>query len=417
MTAEIIAVGTELLLGDTVNTNASFLGQELAKLGVSVFMHTTVGDNAERLKKAYGEAFERGADLVIATGGLGPTEDDITKEVAADFLGIPLVLHEESWELIQDLFAKFRPGIAITENNRKQALLPEPKDGVILKNDNGTAPGALFERDGKRIVVLPGPPSELRPMFLKEVMPILQKLSDRVLVSKVLKVAGIGESLLEERIKHIIDAQTNPTIAPYAKVSEVHLRLTAEAGTQTEAAGLIEPVAERLREIIGTGIFGEDDETLESAVAAALEAKGFDLVCAESCTGGMLVSRLIDHAGISAVLREGIVAYSNESKVARLGVDAGLIQKFGAVSPEVATAMAIGAARISPKTVGISTTGIAGPGGGTADKPVGLVYIGLAIPNREVEVKKLIITGNRAKVRVRTTVEALNFLRLRLIEK
>ena len=430
MTAEIISVGTELLLGDTINTNAAFLSRELAKLGISVYTQTVVGDNPGRLLRAYELAYERGADIVIATGGLGPTEDDITKEVAAEFFGTPLELHEPSWEAMRELWKKMRAG-SPPANNKKQAMLP--KGCIVLPNHNGSAPGMIIEKAGsttksRAMILLPGPPKELEPMFLQEALPFLRKKSDSVLVSRVLKVAGIGESMVEQMIKPLILAQDNPTIAPYAKTAEVWIRVTAQAANKDEAQALIEPVVEELYGILGKAIFGEDEDSLESVVAALLKKRKLSLACAESCTGGMLSARLVNHPGISEVLREGIVTYANEAKTSRLGVDPALIARHGAVSEEVASAMALGVVTMQfaddtiprPATVGLSTTGIAGPGGGTPEKPVGLVYLGLYIPPingrpSSTTTKELSLTGDRTKIRARATVAALDFLRLALL--
>ena len=420
MTAEIISVGTELLLGDTVNTNAAFLGRELAKLGISVFTQSVVGDNPKRLMHAYSQAFERGADLIVATGGLGPTEDDITKEIAAEYFDIPLELHEPSWEEMQKLWAKMRISLPVSTGNKKQAMLPV--GCVVLPNPNGTAPGVYMEKDGKKFILLPGPPNELEPMFLQQVVPLLRKMSDMVLVSKTLKVVGIGESAVEEKIKELIDSQDNPTIAPYAKTAEVHLRITASASCEDNARDMIAPVAAQLRDILGSAIYGEDDDTLESVVTDLLKERGLSLSCAESCTGGLVIAKLVNHPGVSEVLREGIVAYANDAKVQRLNVSEDLIKQHGAVSAEVAEAMACGIATISGTNVGISTTGVAGPGGGTEDKPVGLVYLGLYIDKRDgspaiYRTKELALTGDRMKVRSRATVSVLDFLRLALLEE
>ncbi|MCL1988971.1 MAG: competence/damage-inducible protein A [Firmicutes bacterium] len=413
MVAEIIAVGTELLLGDIVNTNAAFLAQELAKLGIGLYTQTVVGDNAQRLRRAYDLAYERGADLVITIGGLGPTEDDITKEVAAEFFGLPLVLHEESWEKMQQLFAKIHPNLPIATSNKKQAMLPQGCH--VLENNNGTAPGVYINHNDKKIIMLPGPPNELEPMFLQEVLPILRQLSDGMLVSKVVKIVGVGESMVEERIKHLITAQTNPTIAPYAKTFEVWLRITAAAKNEQQANDLINPIVVQLHKIFGNAIFGENAETLESVVVNLLKKRGLQLACAESCTGGMLTARLVNYPGVSEVLHEGIVTYANESKIERLNVDKNLLEKHGAVSAEVAATMAEGLLK-SDNLVGLSTTGIAGPSGGTAEKPVGRVYIGLAFPGKPTQVKELTLTGDRTKIRTRTVIAALDFLRLALLE-
>jgi len=412
MTAEIISVGTELLLGDIVNTNAAFLSRELAKLGISTFAQTVVGDNPKRLMRAYEQAFERGADMVIATGGLGPTEDDITKEIAAECFGLSLELHEPSWEAIQNMFS--RMNLPIVRNNKKQAMLPA--GSTPLPNANGTAPGIYMEKDGRMFLLLPGPPNELEPMFLQQALPLLRKKSDKVLVSKVLKVTGVGESMVEQRIKALIDAQDNPTIAPYAKTAEVWIRITAYADNEAGAQKMIAPINAEIRKILGTAVFGEDDDSLESVVSDLLKERGFTLSVAESCTGGMLTARLVNHPGVSAVLREGLVTYANEAKVQRLGVDEALLAKHGAVSAEVAAAMAEGIAKSAGSDViGISTTGIAGPGGATETKPVGRVYLGLYIPGREAKTKELTLTGNRDKIRARATVSALDFLRSELI--
>jgi len=415
MTAEIISVGTELLLGDTVNTNAAFLGQELAALGISVFTQTVVGDNPKRLMRAYQQAYERGADLIIATGGLGPTEDDITKEIAAEYFNKPLILHEPTWEKIQGIFTKINPNQRATPNNQKQAMIPE--GGHIFVNNNGTAPGIYMENDERMMILLPGPPSELIPMFLEQAVPFLRRKSQTVLVSKVLRVVGVGESMVEHRIKALIDEQDNPTIAPYAKEAEVVLRVTASASCEAEARAMIKPVTVKLREILGSAVYGEDDDTLEGVVTDLLQQRGYSLACAESCTGGMLTARLVNHPGVSEVLREGIVTYANESKVQRLGVDEKLLARYGAVSAEVAAAMAEGVVKSSGAAVGLSTTGIAGPGGGTADKPVGRVYLGLYLPGIGSRTKELTLSGDRKKVRTRATVAALDFLRLALLEK
>lgn len=409
MIAEILAVGTELLLGDIANTNAQFLSRELAKLGVNVYGHSVVGDNPARLMAAYRHAFEK-AELVIATGGLGPTEDDITKETAADFFGVPLELHEESWAAIQKHFE----GRTLPSNNRKQAMLP--KGCTVFANHNGTAPGVCMERDGKLLILLPGPPNELEPMFLTHAVPFLRQKSGGVFLSRTLKITGVGESLAEELLKDILETQTNPTAALYAKVSEVWLRLTAAAPDEERARALIAPTAEAVYAKLGNHVYGEDDDTLPGVVAEKLRAKGLTLVTAESCTGGMLASTLVGVPGVSAVFREGLVTYANEAKINRLGVSEAILREHGAVSPQTAAAMAEGAAKTSGAAVGLSTTGIAGPdgAGGVSSKPVGLVYIGLYIEGRGVSVQELRLAGNREKIRRRAVVSALDYLRREL---
>ena len=289
-----------------------------------------------------------------------------------------------------------------------------PEDCRVLVNHNGSAPGVYMEKNGKMMVLLPGPPNELEPMFLQQVVPLLRKMSDTVLVSKTLKVVGVGESLVEEQIKDLIDSQDNPTIAPYAKTAEVWLRVTASANNESEAQKMIEPVTNELRNILGKAIFGEDDDTLEGVVANLIKERGLTISCAESCTGGMVVAKLINHPGISEVLQEGIVAYANKAKVTRLNVDEDLLKRYGAVSPQAAAAMAEGVARTSGTDIGISTTGVAGPGGATEDKPQGRVYLGLYIAGKGTKTKELTLVGDRAKVRARAAIAALNYLRLNL---
>jgi len=405
MTAEILSVGTELLLGDIVNTNAAFLSKELAKLGINVYVETTVGDNAARLLDAYRNAFAR-ADLVITTGGLGPTDDDLTKEVAAAYFKRGLVMDEESLRLIESHFSKLNA--VMTANNNKQALIPE--GATILPNANGTAPGCMIEENGKILLMLPGPPNECEPMFFAEVAPRLRQRTDSVFVSRTLRLCGIGESAAETEIKDMLDAQTNPTIAPYAKTGEVQLRITAKAADDETALGLIAPVADELYRRLGQYIYAEGEDSLAVVVVKLMAARGLTLGIAESCTGGLLSGAITDVAGASDVLLEAAVTYSNAAKAARLGVREETLARFGAVSRETAVEMAEGIARTSGADIGVSTTGIAGPGGGTETKPVGLVYIGLHYKNK-TEVIELNTSGNRRKVRDRTVVQALNLLR------
>ena len=332
MKAEILAVGTELLLGDILNTNAQFLAQELANLGIEVYYQTVVGDNPQRLKDTIFHAFSR-ADFIITTGGLGPTEDDLTKETAAEYFGERLILDERALGRIRKYFD--RTGRVMTENNVKQAMVPE-KNGIVLYNDNGTAPGIIMEKNGKMIVMLPGPPRETIPMFQNQVKPYLTKKQEFTFVSRILRVAEVGESAMEERVKDIIDVQTNPTIAPYAKDGEAILRITAKARDEEEANRLIDPVAAALKERLGDAVYGEGETDLETVVAEQLLQKQLTLAVAESCTGGMIASKLVEYPGISAALVEGCVTYSNEAKMHRLGVKAETLEKYGAVSEETA---------------------------------------------------------------------------------
>lgn len=405
MKAEILAVGTELLLGDILNTNAQFLAQELANLGIEVYYQTVVGDNPQRLKDTIFHAFSR-ADLIITTGGLGPTEDDLTKETAAEYFGEKLVLDERALGRIRKYFD--RTGRVMTENNVKQAMVPE-KNGIVLYNDNGTAPGIIMEKNGKMIVMLPGPPRETIPMFQNQVKPYLANKQEFTFVSRILRVAEVGESAMEDRVKDIIDAQTNPTIAPYAKDGEAILRITAKAKDEEEANRLIDPVAAALRERLGTAVYGEGETTLEEVVAEQLLQKQLTLAVAESCTGGMIASDLVEYPGISAALLEGCVTYSNDAKMRRLGVKAETLEKYGAVSEETAKEMAEGIAKTSGADIGLATTGVAGPES-SEGKPVGLVYIALSYKGK-TEVKKCSFVGKRNKIRERAAYTALNWLR------
>ncbi len=406
MKAEILAVGTELLLGDILNTNAQFLAQELAALGIEVYYQTVVGDNPKRLEDTIFHAFSR-ADLIITTGGLGPTEDDLTKETAAKYFGEKLVLDEKALAQIEKFFRRI--GREMTENNVKQAMVPE-KNSVVLYNENGTAPGIIIEKNGKMIVMLPGPPKETVPMFLNQVKPYLAKKQEMTFVSRILRVAGVGESAMETAVKDLIDAQTNPTIAPYAKDGESILRITARAKDEAEANRLIDPVAAALRERLGYAVYAEGETDMETVTAELLLEKNRTLAVAESCTGGMIASSLIEYAGISKVLLEGCVTYSNEAKMRRLGVKAETLEKYGAVSPETAAEMAEGIARTSGAAIGLATTGIAGPDGGTPEKPVGLVYVALHADGK-TKVKELRFAGKRNKIRERAAYAALDWLR------
>lgn len=409
MKAEIIAVGTEILLGDILNTNAQYLSKELAQLGIEVYFQTVVGDNPKRLKDTIFQAFSR-ADLIITTGGLGPTEDDLTKETAAEYFGEELVLDERALGRIEKYFK--RTGRVMTENNRKQAMVPK-EHGVVLYNDNGTAPGIIMEKNGKIIAMLPGPPKETVPMFENQVKPYLLAKQEYTFVSEILRVASIGESTMETLVKDIIDAQTNPTIAPYAKMGESILRITAKAKTEEEAHSLIAPVKAALKERLGKAVYAEGETNMQTVVAELLLAQKKTIAVAESCTGGLVTSALVEYPGISEVLLEGCVTYSNEAKMRRLGVKAETLEKYGAVSHETAAEMAEGVARSSGAEIGVATTGIAGPGGGTEEKPVGLVYIGLYV-NGQTKTMEYHYTGKRNQIRERAAMYALDLLRKEL---
>ena len=410
MKAEIISVGTEILLGDIVNTNAQYISERLADLGISVYYQTVVGDNAERMKKAYELAFSR-ADLVITSGGLGPTQDDLTKEIAAEYFNKELILDQASLDKIKVLFEKMNR--TMSESNVKQAMMP--KDCIILVNNNGTAPGCVIEKDEKKMVLMPGPPREMKAMFEESVVPYLEKYTDGKLVSKIIRFADIGESSMEEIVKDLIKDGMNPTVAPYAKDNECILRITAKGKTEEESYDLIKPIEEEIRKRLGKHIYGEGETTLDLVIGETLLKKKLTISTAESCTGGLLAGTLVNYPGISSVFFEGVVTYSNEAKMKRLGVKAETLEKYGAVSHEIAGEMAKGIALSAETHIGISTTGIAGPEGGTVDKPVGLVYIGISI-NGKIKTKELRLSGDRDRIRKRAVREALNLLRVELNE-
>ena len=411
MKAEIIAIGTEILLGDIINSNAQYLAQQLAALGIDMYYQQVVGDNENRIVHAFDEAYNR-SDIIITTGGLGPTEDDLTKEVAAKYFNKKLLPDEESIKKIKGYF-KFRER-KMTENNLKQGLIPE--EAIIINNNNGTAPGVIIEENNKIMIILPGPPKEMKPMFEETVKPYLQKKADSVLVSKMIKILGIGESAVADEFKDLMDAQTNPTIAPYAKEVGVMLRVTAKAETQEAAIKLIAPIEEEIKKRLGDNVYATEDIEIEEVVAKLLIEKKLTISTAESCTGGMIASTLINYPGISEVLLEGAVTYSNEAKHNRLGVKNETLDKYGAVSEETAREMAIGIAKTAGTDVSIVTTGIAGPGGGTEEKPVGLVYVGVYVQG-EVTIQKCIFNGNRSRVRLQATITGLDMLRRILIKK
>lgn len=409
MNAEIIAVGTEILLGDIVNTNSQFISRKLAEMGISVYHQSVVGDNGNRLKEELTESFKR-SSIVITTGGLGPTTDDLTKEVGAEYFNKEMILHEESLKTIKSYFKN--QGKILSKNNEKQAYFPE--GSIILPNNFGTAPGCIIEKNNKFLIMLPGPPKEISPMFEDYVMPYLKKFNEGILVSKVLKICGMGESSVVTKINHLIENQNNPTVAPYAKENEVTLRITAKATNEEDALALISPLEKQIRDILGNNIYGTDLDTLEGVIGKFLIKNNLSIATAESCTGGFLCGRLVNYPGISKCLVEGIVTYSNDSKMNRIGVKKETLAKFGAVSEETAIEMATGIAKTSGADIGISTTGIAGPSGGTLENPVGLVYIGYYIQGKSFA-KRFVFPGDRQSIRNRTVTVALDYLRKKLI--
>lgn len=369
---ELISVGTEILLGDILNTDAQYLSIELAKLGISVIHQSTVGDNRERLLAQLDEA-EKRSDIIILSGGLGPTPDDLTKEVCCEFFGKEMFLHEPTVEKIKEYFSS--KGIEMVQNNLKQAMLP--KDCVIFPNDNGTAPGMAIEKDGVHILVLPGPPRELKPMFQNCAVPYLMQFSDRIIVSHNIRTFGIGESSMAERVNDLFDAQ-NPTVAPYAKDGEALLRVTAMAKTKEDAESLCEPIIEEIKKRLDAYVYGVDYNCIEEAVVGMLKEHHLKVATAESCTGGLIAKRITDVPGASEVFECGIISYANEIKHKVLGVSEDDLNKYGAVSEPVAKQMAQGALKVSGADIAVSVTGIAGPDSDSTGKPVGLVYIALA---------------------------------------
>ena len=368
--AEILCIGTELLMGNTVNTNATYIAKGLAQNGINVYHQAGVGDNPQRLKESLDLAFSR-SDIVITTGGLGPTYDDLSKETIAAWFGKELVLHEESLRHIEDFFQRL--GREMTDNNRKQAMMPQ--DCTVFPNPNGTAPGCAIEKDGKIAFMLPGPPREMRPMFDNYVIPYLQKDSDTVLVSKMIHLFGIGESMLEHKLHDVMVESSNPTLAPYAKEGEVQLRVTACVHRDEDAEAILQPMMDKVSEIAGEFIYGIDIGDLQTAAVTRLKEKGLHVATAESCTGGYVSKRLVDVDGVSEVFDCGVCSYSNDIKEKVLGVSHDTLVAYGAVSEQTAREMAAGVRRLSGAEIGVSTTGIAGPGGGSPEKPVGLVYV------------------------------------------
>ena len=408
---ELISVGTEILLGDILNTDAQFLSIELARLGISVIHQSTVGDNRERLLAQLKEAVDR-SDIIILSGGLGPTPDDLTKEVCCEFFGKKMFLHEPTVEKIKTYFST--KGMKMAQNNLKQAMLP--KDCVIFPNDNGTAPGMAIEKDGVHILVLPGPPRELKPMFRNCAVPYLMQFSDRIIVSHNIRTFGIGESLMAEKVNDLFDAE-NPTVAPYAKDGEALLRVTAMARTKEEAENLCKPVINEIKNRLDGFVYGVDYTCIEEAVIEKLKEKQMKVATAESCTGGLIAKRITDVPGASEVFDCGIISYANEIKHRVLGVSEDDLKKYGAVSEPVARQMAQGVLKVSGADIAVSVTGIAGPDSDSTNKPVGLVYIGLA-DRDNVWVRDLRTSRkDRSYNRYVSASNALNMIRLYIDNK
>jgi len=408
MIAEILSVGTELLLGQITNTDAQYIARELSVFGINQYYQATVGDNMGRFKACLDQAWQR-SDIVITTGGLGPTMDDLTKEGVAEYLGLPLEEHAESRQRLESFFASL--GRTMTPNNLKQVQFPV--GARILRNDHGTAPGAIVEKDGKAIIILPGPPNELLPMFETGVKPYLMERSGEEIHSRVLRFYGIGESALEDRLQDLIKAQQNPTIAPYAGYGEVTLRLTAKVQSGENAMAMLDDVEKQVVGRVGEFLYGYDDDSLASVVVQTMTQQGQTLSVAESCTGGMIADRLISVPGASAVFLGGYVCYHNDAKMRDLGVSGQTIVQYGAVSEQCAREMAEGVRKRTGSDYGLAVTGIAGPDGGTAEKPVGLVYIALASP-QGTKVRETHQTRDRQRIRMMSAMTAIDMVRMAL---
>lgn len=405
MKTAILSVGTEILFGQIVNTNTVYLSQQMNMLGFDVMYHYTVGDNPKRVEEMIDLAFQD-CDLILTTGGLGPTQDDLTKEVACKALDDTLVMMDDVLEEITKYFKTL--GRKMTENNKKQAIMPSR--ATVFHNDAGTAPGFALEKDGKYIICMPGPPREMKRMFQKSVVPFLQSMIDGALYYRQIRFFGIGESMLETQLLDLIDNQTDPTLATYAKEGECSLRIASKRATEEEAEHAVDEMLEMVKERVGHYIYSCDDEELAQVVADRLMEQGLTLSSAESCTGGMFASTMTDIPGISQFFDRGLVTYSNQAKMEELGVSAGTLEKFGAVSEETALEMVEGLKRVSGSDVCISVTGIAGPGGGSEEKPVGLVYIGFSYGDKKICKKIQMRNVNRSWNRHYTLLCMLNVI-------
>ncbi len=410
MVVELISVGTELLLGNIINTNAAYLAEKCAYLGLSCFYQSTVGDNEERLKDTIRTGLNR-SDILILSGGLGPTEDDLTKECATDVFEYNMVLDEDAKEHIQVYFEKRK--IEIASSNWKQAMVPE--NSIVLQNENGTAPGLIMEKNRKIMILLPGPPNEMIPMFENQVIPYLTDKSKAAIYSQVIKMCGVSESIVETSIKDLVESE-NPTVATYAKTGEVHIRVTAKAETEKDAKKIVKPVVKELKSSFGANIYTTDAAvSLEESIVELLVKNNLTITTAESCTGGMVASRIVNVAGASEIFKEGFITYSNKAKRLRLGVKKGTLNKYGAVSEQTAKEMAKGGTIFTKSDTCIAITGIAGPDGGSEEKPVGLVYIACTACGK-THVEEFHFSGNRNKIRDNATSQALTLLRMCILE-
>lgn len=411
--AEIISVGTEHLLGQIVDTNATYLCTTLAEMGIAVYFRSTVGDNARRVQDVFLHALTR-ADLIVSTGGLGPTDDDLTVAAVAEALGLPLERHEEAWAHVQEFFRKRqRP---LSSQQQKQALLP--RGARMIPNPRGSAPGVIIEHNGKTLIFTPGVPREMKGMIEDSVVPYLRArgLAGRAVIrSRLMRVAGLGESLVEDRLRDLMRSGVNPTIAPYAHTGECHVRVTAR-GTEAEVEPMLDRAEAAIRERLGTAVYAIGGATLEEVVAQALASKGASIAVAESCTAGLLGHRLTGPPGASAYLDGGIISYSNAAKQRWLGVSDEVLERHGAVSAEAARAMAEAVRKQAGTDLGVATTGIAGPTGETSEKPIGLVYIALAhAKGTDVREARFGTEPGRAGVKYLASQTALDMIRLHLL--
>ena len=385
MIAEILCIGTEILIGDIVNTNATYISKRLSEYGFDVLYHSVCGDNKVRLEETLKHSFER-ADLVVTTGGLGPTYDDITTELCAKALGLSMYTDERVVEQLKGYFSK--TGRVMTENNLKQALVPE--GATVLMNDFGTAPGIAVEKDGKVLVMLPGPPREMKPMLENQVLPYLSKYTDHVLVSSNVNIIGMGESSVEEKLYDLMTKSKNPTLAPYVNEGEVRVRVTARGKNEVEARKLISKTVEEVKTVIGRVVYDVDSPSVEHSLVKLLSEKKKTIATCESCTGGLVSASITAVPGSSEVFGFGICTYANEAKMRLVGVKADTLEKYGAVSEQTAMEMAEGVRKLSGADIALSLTGIAGPGGGTEEKPVGLVYLGVSVGQKKYAKKMLL---------------------------
>ncbi|MEG2859045.1 MAG: competence/damage-inducible protein A [Clostridia bacterium] len=411
MICEILSVGTELLMGQIANTDAQYLSSRLSEFGINVYRHTVVGDNPARVKAALGEALAR-ADLVITSGGLGPTEDDLTKEMVGAYFGREMVLDQPSLDALNARMNRLHPDVPLTQNNLKQAYFPE--GARVLQNLCGTAPGCVVTQGDKQVAVLPGPPSELKDMFERQLAPYLEKLTGRVIHSRFLRIVGVGESRVETMLLDLFHLGT-PTLALYCAAGEVQARISVALCEGADPLPILDPVEKEIRARLGQSVYAVGrDETMASTVVKLMRANGRTLALAESCTGGMLASQVVDCPGASDVLTEAHVTYACAAKVRVLGVAQGTLEREGAVSDKCAREMAAGARRISGADYALSVTGVAGPDGGSAQTPVGTVFIGIAGPDG-VRAEKFAFLGNRTWIRTLACLRALNMLREALI--